>query len=735
MVFEFKRKNSSIALREKLERDGFYFELVKDEVKRRILLYKLIEEEEDARDPYLGYTLSEVMNSGEDLLAKKLCEKGEPDFSEVKKALPKIEEGAYAFLGGPASWAGVTVEPDGSVVHQLSGRDREPRAIFDPKTVDPVLCKVLPKRMLVGGEYPIMIALYTDGVEALELMYFVEPGDTDRDPVVWIRIKKYRNSTPDKPSVSYRVAAISREGDEFIHGENPPTEGIFLEALCDTVCYWTDFYDSLAEIAIPEKELERVARGSVSFAALTFTGAHPHYGHKFYGKELHDNFPPNYIWAIEAACLVGKWEWAKDIFDGMVRYALNEEGKMCYRQGLGLCFGVSATEYGMLLYLANKYKDILVIRREDEKTVSKLCGMADQILSNCHPCPEFSGRVLVKMCAEADTNERINVYLNNNLWAIRGFTSLSSLLRMLGKDSKAYDDMAALLSENVNALINEYSARDTRFGTLVPFRFEYTPTPLTLSSSKDTFYEISEEELSSYLNSVRTRGPESSKQDFTENTYSNYRYYPEALCSMLLPDELADSIVRMRESLGGEVLGMTRFRSWIDNWPVLNYARFLIESGRIEKYLLLLYAHTAHHGRADLMAYYEQVSFSGEVRANDCVPSLLTVPIMLAWAFSYERIADGRLQLLSAIPKKWFEKGFCAHGICYSGGRLDIEYASNTLTLSASSPLPRDTEIVWRGKEAVSMSDVICGREQIKEIRANRLILIDNIKNIKITVK
>ena len=128
----------------------------------------------------------------------------------------------------------------------------------------------------------------------------------------------------------------------------------------------------------------------------------------------------------------------------------------------------------------------------------------------------------------------------------------------------------------------------------------------------------------------------------------------------------------MKESIGGETLGMTRLLAQIDDWPVLNYARFLLETGRIEKYLLLLYAHATHHGDPDLMTYYEQVNIEGKVVAYDCIPSLWTVPTMLAWSFAYEEMDGGRVKLLSALPKAWYQMPFAAKGIGYSNGRIDI---------------------------------------------------------------
>ena len=733
-IFEYKRP-SGVILAEHYLDGRFFFKLKNGDEERELSMYSLDAECEEVRNVYLGHTKEEVLASGRDILGEKLLSNGDPEYSEVKKALPIITDNQFAFLGGPASWSGVTILPDGSVVHQASGRDRDPKPIFRPADVDPVLGALTPRQMLLGEEYPIFISLHTDGGKYLEFLYFVEPGDTDRDPITWIRIKRFDAASPENCSTEYRVAAINREGDEQLLYNNPPSEEIFLDALSDTVNYWVEYASLGARIDIPEVELSRVARGAMTFASLTFTGDHPHYGHRFYGKELHDNFPPNYIWAIEAAVAEGRLEWAKGIFGHFMNYALNGEGRISYRQGTGLNFGVSATEYGMLLAIAARYKRLLGLDNLSWQNARKLMGMGDEIISHIIPCPELGGLTLVKMCAEADTNERVNVYLNNNLWAIRGFMAIESIFEGSGFSTARYSEARRKLEENVAAAIEVYSEKDTRFGSLPPFRLGYTATPATLSICREPFFEMTEAELEGYFDCVQSRGQVDTEQDLRENTYSNYRYYPEMLCSMLLSKEHADNIVKMRESIGGELLGMTRFRGWIDNWPVLHYARFLIETGRVEKYLLLLFAHTAHHGRPDLMAYYEQIYLDGRVKADDSVPSLLTTPTMLAWAFAYERVSDGVLQLLSAIPRSWYSKPFSAKGIAYSGGAIDIDSDGEYLSVDFAEPTVKPCELILRAHTNIARDSVECGSEYVLEIRKNRIILKAGISKVKIKLK
>ena len=204
---------------------------------------------------------------------------------------------------------------------------------------------------------------------------------------------------------------------------------------------------------------------------------------------------------------------------------------------------------------------------------------------------------------------------------------------------------------------------------------------------------------------------------------------------MLLPTQYADAVVRMRENIGGEIMAMTRFLGKLDDWPVLNYARFLIETGRIEKYLLLLYSHAAHHGVPELLTYHEQVSIDGAAVANDCVPSLMTVPLMTAWCFAYETVEGDRLRLLSAIPREWYSCPFEAKEIGYSGGKLDITSDGKRVSVRFDKSPTVMVELVWRAKESLSLENIRVGAEYVREIRGNVICLSSGVKELSIEVE
>ena len=728
----FVYQHRMVSLAEYYQNGAFYFLLQNKEEERVLSLYPIDLKKENERNLYMGYTKEEVLASGRDLLGEKLTEGGDPDYRTVKSVLPPLSKDTYTVLGGIASVAELTVDACGRVYPQISGTNRNSEAIFVPSEYDPELGSIAPRQMLIDGTLPILINVHSDGKRVMELLYFTEPNDPSHAPICWIRIKRYELSAPECVEFEYRVAAISREADRQAHFDNPPSQALFLDALTDTLSYWADFAESGATFTLPEPELARVATGALSVATLTCSCGHAHYGHRFYGLELHDHFPPNYIFAIEAMITLGRRDTAREMFSYFLKYVLRQDGKINYRQGLGLNFGASAAEYGMLLHLTNRYRGVLLDFPLNKAAARGLIGMGEEILDHVSACEELDGLELVKMCAEADTNERIHVYLSNNLWAIRGLEALASLVD--ARRGERYRSAAQMLRKNVEVALERYGVKNTRFGRLPPFRLGYTPTPLTLSHCKDTFFPIGQEELERYLHYAWDRSDLFEGEDLIENTYANYRYYPEMLSAMLLPQEYSDAFVRMRESIGGELLGMTRFVEQIDDWPVLNYARFLIETGRIEKYLLLLYAHAAHHGSPELMTYYEQVTADGRVCANDCIPSLVTVPTMLAWTFAYETVEKTELRLLSALPKSWYRLPFAVKGLGYSEGSIDISSNGSALTVHFEGVPTMPVHLVIRAKDTVSPSDILEGAEYVDDVQKNVLVLKSNVKDVTLQI-
>ena len=174
------------------------------------------------------------------------------------------------------------------------------------------------------------------------------------------------------------------------------------------------------------------------------------------------------------------------------------------------------------------------------------------------------------------------------------------------------------------------------------------------------------------------------------------------LSSATLTAEQEKAIVCMRRALGGETCGMTRLWDRIDDWPVINYAHYLLRTGEKDRYLLLFYSHLLHHGNSMNGVYYEQVSFDGSYVANDCVPSALTIPLMLCWMFVYEAIERPVLKLLRCVPDSWFAYDFSVSGLLTRWGTISFNKQGHTLRISIPEiPDEISIEVFILGKTSI----------------------------------
>ena len=121
-------------------------------------------------------------------------------------------------------------------------------------------------------------------------------------------------------------------------------------------------------------------------------------------------------------------------------------------------------------------------------------------------------------------------------------------------------------------------------------------------------------------------------------SYTNYRFWPEMLSSGGLPASIAAGLGRFRQTHGGELLGMTRFESWMDDWPLPNVALWWLDQdpgstiGSASRFSLATLAHLAHHSTRGTFTAFEQANWADN-QADNCVPSQLVVPMLLTHAF------------------------------------------------------------------------------------------------------
>lgn len=632
---------------------------------------------------YFGYSLEEITRSGRDILAEKVLRDGEPSAAAVKGILPTIEKGKYYFLSGRASWHGLILYPDGRVVPQEREHLKNPTALFSPLEEDAALGVIVPVQTLLDGWIPIVTSVHQCENSFLGILYFVEYGDPDADPQLWLKIlHKNFDRQEERCYVISRSRVIRKRQ---ITGEE------FEMVRKTTELEWRRLGTEFNNFEIPNKQLEISLKAMLCNLFSTFSGDHAHYGHLFYGREIHDNFPPNYLSAIETCHSLGMKRCAWHMLEHLLDFCIDITGKFYYRQGIFDLNGAAGSEYGKLFWLIDRLYSNCPETYAVERYAERIKKIADYLVSQITPEPCAQGKSLLRMCAEADTRSRIHAYTSNNLWAVNGLKAAARLLKKCGDtESMTYDQAAEELYEALRAALDKFSLPYTQ-GRLVPFQLGYTALPLSLSNCRDTTAEISEDVYNAYLAQIDFQSERTSQQDYSENTYANYRYYPEMLSSGLLRPDEEKAIVHLRENFGGELLGMTRLYERLDDWTAENYARYLLTDDQIDKYLLLYYAHFYYHGNPATGVYYEQVTFDGAVFAPDCVPSLLLVPLMTAWMFCFEPVNGQAIYLLRAIPMEWYDsnKGFGAKKLATTSGEIDIEVANNSerIIVTISAPM------------------------------------------------
>lgn len=149
----------------------------------------------------------------------------------------------------------------------------------------------------------------------------------------------------------------------------------------------------------------------------------------------------------------------------------------------------------------------------------------------------------------------------------------------------------------------------------------------------------------------------------TDASYANYHLYSDLLHAGFLDKEKADAVIKFREKRGGELLGMSRFAGWLDDWPAVGYGWAFINYDYVDKLLMLYYGHMAHHQNRGTFLAYESINFKDVDRkgrlpkADHRIPSTLVVPHLTRLMLIFEERDRDIVWLNKAAPRRWFEDG------------------------------------------------------------------------------
>eukprot|EP01050_Picozoa_sp_SAG11_P007384 SAG11_NODE_614_length_8201_cov_3.608121_3_plen_647_part_00 len=146
-------------------------------------------------------------------------------------------------------------------------------------------------------------------------------------------------------------------------------------------------------------------------------------------------------------------------------------------------------------------------------------------------------------------------------------------------------------------------------------------------------------------------------------SYTNYRFWPEMFASAGLPPDVAAKLGGFRRTHGGEILGTTRFITWLDDWPVQAIALWWLElnqtalgkssMGSADHYALAMLSHLSHHSSRGTFTAYEQANWADN-QADNCVPSQLVVPTMLVHSLVHANAGGDQLWFHRGVPDNWF---------------------------------------------------------------------------------
>lgn len=547
-----------------------------------------------------------LLAAPDDPLAGRLLAAGEPDFATIAGLLVPLL-GPCA-IGDEAALERVDVDAYGAV----PGCEALP--LPAPES--------LAQTGLLDGWLPVLCHRYETETDTVEQLVF-GACDAQGGLLAW-----------------RRLCTTPRDGGEEqlvyqANGAETAPEG-FYAALLALWEHWHEFRRAGVRLRVPEPDLLDAAQAMLQLGILTFRGLAPRYGAMGYAEERHNSFPPATIFLLHALLSWGHLGRAEQILGHYVSRYVKPDGTFDY-------YGPALAEYGQVLALVAEY---VRLRGDAEWLVRRLTLLrpawqrllALRAESKQQFPPDDPHHGLIPGLPEADYHGQADqwqtFYYSGDVWACRGLREIGRVLREL-PDEPLRREGEALVAESAayeaDLRRSVEQTRQAEVGYVPPGPDQVEP--LTCMTAN------------------------------RHASYCNYRYFPEMISADMLAPETVRQVLQWRRTHGGELLGMTTFQGTLDDWPALHVARALLEQDEADRYLMLMYAHWAHHGAAGTLASYEQASVvPGDngfrhLIAWQVLPCQVMVPIMLRWGLVYEDREADVLWLCRAMPRRWLAPG------------------------------------------------------------------------------
>ncbi len=592
----------------------------------------------DAEPPYLGLKLGDIGMAGEDLLANKLLENGDPDPKQVRSAAPPMGSAprnpASASPRLPWNTFVGTVECFDTMPVYPSGNTRT----YHPVQHFPELTAEMARRRyegLVGGWMPAVRKVMPKSETAYyELLVFGDVEARDRFIVqTWHRTALIENGRISKVIYGYSYPA-------FPPSRTDPDATEFYRALLIFANYWNRHLADAIAVTLPDKTYVDISRHAFAKELMVRPGGvYPKYGavdRDYYGAE-YDGFQDIFTSAVYTNLEWGRFEQARRTIDNYFRDFVDAKGAINMR-------GPETAQFGLTLSLMARYYEYtrdraLLVKYRDKlsATAGNLARMHDESLKLTKEDPGYGlihGWSESDACLAAQPMTWWQPYFANSAFAARGFIDISRIwTEFNGQQAEGWRKRARILEAAVTSSIQKNIRRDMQSPYIGP-----------LPGATLTFRESMERERPS-------------PQQWP------HRAYAELLQADVLPHEIANLVVDCMRAYGATTLGVVANvgRPRPNGRAILGfisygYAQMLLRLDRVEEYLLFLYSHRFHdHSRGSWTAG-EVAGINGGT-AIFCIPAQQTIPLLVRWMLVLEDSDDDRLHFGKGLPREWVASG------------------------------------------------------------------------------
>ncbi len=587
--------------------------------------------------PYFGMQLADIALAEADLLADHLLAHGEPDEAQVRAAAPPVAsqlnpENYYGrlpwttFVGTRQCADTMPVYTSGSTRTYHS--DQIFAELHDPKRV------ARRREGLLGGWMPAVhkVVPIDDG-RWYDVLVFADVDATDRFVVqTW-----HRTALIERGAIT--KVAYGHSYPSYPPRRQPPEPAAFYAALLRFHDYWQGELSGTSVASIPAPGWSDMARYAFARELVVRPGGtYPKYGavdRDYYGNE-YDGFQDTFTSSLYANLEWGRFDQAAAVLDEYFSDFVQHNGLINMR-------GAETAQFGLTLSLLARYArytgDLSLLHKHQgkiEATAQVLLELHDESLKLARSDPGYGlihGWNESDACLFPDPTIWWKPYYANSAMAARGLYDLAAVWPNIAPADAARASEWQKRADMLRVQTVRTLRANVRHDVKPPY---VGPLP----GVKLTFRE-----------SLAKEKP--SEQQWP------HRAYAELLQADILPDDLAHMVINCMRGHGATSIGVVANIGPVskDSRDILGfisygYAQQLLRLGRIDEYLLFLYAHRHHAHTPGSWTAGEVSDISGGMPLF-CIPAQMTIPLLLRWALVFDDSAGETLYLGRAIPRVW----------------------------------------------------------------------------------